>query len=97
MKLWSQVQVVKKSVFLKAYVYVASGRGTPIAMDYTSLLRSNKVLFSIPHLWAFINPAKGEEIEKGCSVFGKRSCSVRSFCTHSDFYRQFHKQNKNAR
>ena len=62
----------------------ASGRGTPIAMGRSSLLRSNKVLFSIPHLWAFINPAKGEEIEKGCSVFGKRSCSVRSFCTLSD-------------
>ena len=48
---------------------IASGRGTPIAMGRTSLLRSNKVLFSIPHLWAFINPAKGEKIEKGCSVF----------------------------
>jgi len=40
-------------------------------MGRTSLLRSNKVLFSIPHLWAFINPAKGEEIEKGCSVLSK--------------------------
>ena len=63
---------------------IASGRGTPIAMGRTSLLRSNKVLFSIPHLWAFINPAKGEEIEKDCSVFGKRPYSVRSFCALSD-------------
>ena len=39
----------------------ASGRGTPIAMSRTSLLLLNKVLLSIPHLWAFINPAKREK------------------------------------
>ena len=74
----------RKARFEEGGFSIASGRGTPIAMDCTSLLLLNKVLFSIPHLWAFINPAKGEEIEKGYSVFGKRPYSVRSFCTLSD-------------
>jgi len=40
-------------------------------MSRTSLLLLNKVLFSIPHLWAFINPAKRGKKKKGCSVLSQ--------------------------